>query len=363
MVSLSRKVVVSVVALGTAAAVGSVPPTSSAAGSAGVTVVARSLDGPFGLQKAGGDRRGFVVAESESGQVTRVYPNGNKYAILGGVPGVAGVAATPRRVYAVIGGPNEEGSPSGGRYGPARVLRMDHSGRNVKVIANLLRHERLHNPDGQVQFVNGQPVDALSNPFAMTASRYGLFVADGGANDVLRVNPRTGKITTFFVPPNVRNVADCRGPNANANPGTRGCDSVPTGVAVVGRNLYVSTLGGEARGAGRIYKVSARTGKIKRVWGGFTGPTGVAARRDGTIYFSEVLEGAPQGEPGPNFDPSTIGRITRIRNGQVTRAEVTMPIGLVLKDGRLFSTAWSVGFFLGIPHAGQVVRVRDSAFN
>ena len=358
MVSRRRAALVSLVSLGTAAALAAAPSTSTAATSAGdgIGVVASGLDGPFGLQKAI-DHRGFVVAESASGEVTRVLRAGRTRAILTGVPGVAGVAASPTKVFAVIGGPNEEGSPSGGEYGPARVLRMNYDGSNVKVIANLLRYERKHNPDGQVQFVDGQPVDALSNPFAMTWSRFGLFVADGGANDVLRINPRTGKVSTFFVPPNILGPAACKAPDANANPGAKGCDPVPTGVQVVGNSVYVSTLGAEVPRAGRIYKLNARTGAVQRVWKRITAPTGLAVRRDGTIYFSQVLHGA--GETTP---PAEIGQIVRIRDERRTRAQVTMPTGLVLKNGRLFASAWSIAFFMGMEHAGQVVRVRDRAF-
>ena len=69
----------------------------------------------------------------------------------------------------------------------------------------------------------------------------GLLVADGGANDVLRVNPRTGKVSTFFVPPTAKTPA-CLAEGAQANPGTVGCDPVPTGLAVHGRYVYVSTI-------------------------------------------------------------------------------------------------------------------------
>jgi hypothetical protein len=263
---------VSAVAIATAAAMAAVPSAT------------------FGLANAP-THHGFVVAESETGQVTRVFRGGPERAILGGAPGVAGVAASPRRVFAVIGGPSEEGAPSGGKYGSSRVLRMSYKGRHVKVIANLLRYE------------------------------------------------------------------------LRANPGTVGCDPVPTGVQVRNGSLYVSTLGAEAPGAGRIYKLNARTGKVQRVWKGFTAPTGIAVRRDGTIYFSEVLFGAPEGPPPANFDPSSVGRITRIANGHITHSQVTMPTGLALKHGHLYASAWSVGFFLGIPHAGQVVRVRESSFH
>lgn len=362
MQSRRRAAVASLAALGTAITlVGAAPTSIAAPAESRVAVVARGLDMPFGLQKVPG-HRGFVVAESESGDVTRVFPGGRKRVVLAGAPGVAGVAASPTKLFAVIGGPNEEGSPSGGKYGPSRVLRMNHDGSRVKVIANLLRYELKHNPDRQVQFVDGQPVDALSNPFAMTWSRYGLFVADGGANDILRINPRTGKVSTFFVPPNVRNVPACKGPKANANPGARGCDSVPTGVQVVGKSVYVSTLGADAPGAGRIYKLAARTGKVQKVWSGLTSPTGVAARLDGTVFVSQVFHGAPTGPPPAGFTPADIGRITRIKHGKRAHAQVTMPIGLVLKDGRLYSTAWSVAPFFGMEHAGQVVGVKGTAF-
>jgi hypothetical protein len=358
-----RVAVLSALAIGATGAIAGVPSTSLAAGAAkNVTVVTKGLDDPFGLKNAI-NHRGLLVAESTSGQVTRVFDSGRKDAILNGVPGVAGVAGGPHHVFAVIGGPNEEGAPSGGKYGPSRVIRMNYRGGHAKVIANLLRYELNHNPDGQVQFVNGEPVDALSNPFAMTWSKFGLFVADGGANDVLKVNPRTGRVSTFFAPKTFKDTNACQSPDANANPGTRGCDPVATGVDVVGGSVYVSFLGAEAPNAGRVYKLNARNGNVQRVWKRLTSPTGVAARHTGTVYVSHVLEGAPAGDPGPGFDPASVGEITRIRHGHRKHAQVTMPTGLELHNGVLYSTAWSIGSFLGIPNAGQVVKVKDRAFH
>jgi sugar lactone lactonase YvrE len=139
---------------------------------------------------------------------------------------------------------------------------------------------------------------------------------------------------------------------------------VPTGVAYSHGSVYVSTLGAEVPGAGRVYKVNARTRKVQHVWKGLTAPTGVAVSRYGSVFVSEVFHGAPAGEPGPGFDPSTVGRITKIApNGKRTHAQVTMPTGLLSAGGHLYSTAWSVASFLGIPDAGQVVRVRMGAFH
>jgi hypothetical protein len=355
-----RVAIASAVAIGAGGALVAVPSASSAAGGetaarAGVRVVTEGLGDPFGLKPAM-RHRGLLVAEGTSGEVTRVFLDGRQRTILTGAPGITGVAGGPRRVFAVTG----EGAQ--GDFRPSRVIRMDYRGRHVKVIANLLRHELKHNPDGQVQFVDGEPVDALSNPFSMTWSRFGLFVADGGANDVLKVNPRTGKVRTFFAPKTFKDTKRCKAPDANANPGTRGCDPVATGVEVLGRSVYVSFLGAEAPRAGRVYKLNARTGKVQRVWRGFTSPTGVAVRANGTVYVSHVLEGAPAGPPDPGFDPSTVGEITRIKGGKRTHAQVTMPTGMALRHGRLYSTAFSVGSFLGLENAGQVVRVKSRAF-
>ena len=225
-----------------------------------------------------------------------------------------------------------------------------------------MAYELKRNPDRQKQFNDaGEPYDALSNPFSMTASPWGLLIADGGANDVLRVDPRTGRISTYFVPPNPR-TPECLAPGAQANPGTIGCDPVPTGVAVRGKYVYVSTLGAEQPGAAVIYKLDGRTRRVLHKWRGFTSLTGIAVTSGGTIYSSEVLFNAPPGDPPPGFDPSTIGRITRIKNGRITHAAVTMPTGLDIRDGKLYATSWSIAGFLGIPDAGRLVEVSDRAF-
>jgi len=359
-------------AIRTAAAVGSsalmvlaAAPAQASGGHGGppVRTITSNLDGPYGLDVLSSKRA--LVAEADSGEVTSVdLRTGRQRVLISGLAAPSGVAAYGGKIYTVLGGPNEEGTPPPSKFPPASLLVARSDGSGVRVLADLLKYELKHNPDRQVQFnpETGAPYDALSNPFSMIATKWGLLVADGGANDVLRVNPRTGKVSTFFVPPTAKTPA-CLAEGAQANPGTVGCDPVPTGLAVRGRYVYVSTLGAESPGAAAIWKLDGRTGKVLKVWRGFTSLTGVAVSPHGTIYASEVLFGAPAGDPPPGFDPSTVGRLTRIQHGRVTHAQVTMPTGLEFTGGKLYATSWSIASFLGIPHAGKLVQVNNSAFH
>lgn len=306
-----------------------------------------------------------ITTESDTGEITAVnLKRGAQSTIISGLPGPSGVATHANRIYVVLGGGGPDGPPAPSAYPPASLLVANENGTGVRVLADLMAYELKYNPDGQVQFdPSGQPYDALSNPFSMTYTKWGLLIADGGANDVLRVDPSTGKVSTYFVPPTAK-TPECLAPDAQANPGTVGCDPVPTGVAVHGKYVYVSTLGAELPGAAAIWKLDGRTGKVLKVWYGFTALTGIAVAPTGTVYVSEVLHGAPPGEePPPGFDPSTVGRITRIQDGKITHAQVTMPTGLEYFGGRLYASSWSIASFLGIPHAGQLVQVNPSAFH
>ena len=329
-----------------------------------IKMITSGLDGPFGLDIQSSKRA--VITEADTGEITSVdLQTGAQRTLISGLSGPSGVASHGGKIYVVLGGGGEGAPPAPSTYPPASVLVADKNGKDVRVLADLMAYELKHNPDGQAQFdSSGAPYDALSNPFSMISTKWGLLIADGGANDVLRVNPRTGEISTFFVPPNPR-TPECLKPGAQANPGTVGCDSVPTGVAVHGEYVYVSTLGAEQPGAAAIWKLDGRSGKVLKVWRGFTSLTGVAVAPDGTLYASEVLFGAPPGggPPPPGFNPSTVGRITRIQHGSITHAQVTMPTGLEYFGGRLYASSWSIASFLGIPHAGQLVQVEPGAFH
>jgi len=334
-----------------------------------ITTIANGLDGPRQLSEH--DHR-LLVAESDSGEVSWVdLANGRVHTAMTGLGNAQGVDYGHGRLYVAVGEaapPPEDGAPPPAEApadGPSSVLIEATSDGTVLRTFDLLEYELENNPDGQVQFVDGAPVDALSNPFSVLVQKKRVLVSDAGANDVLSIDLHSGEISTFFVPPVVTDTPECMA--AENNPGTVGCDPVPTEITQGPDGLiYVGSLGAEAPGAGRVY-VLDQHGTVVDVITGLTGVTGVAVDHHGSVYASSVLEGAPAMEgdapPPADFDPSTVGQITRISpDGERATAEVTMPTGLEVHDGRLYASAWSVASFLGMPGAGEVQRVDRHAF-
>lgn len=357
-------------AICTAGLIGANPATAAAHGSRHhdhhskpppITVLAEGLNGP--RQLAGG-HGSFLVAESDSGLITRVDPRRHRTrTVVSGLTLPQGVTAIGNRIYIASGEAEPDDDPStpdvstGGLY----VAR---AGGTPRLFADLMAYELANNPDGQIQFgSNGQPLDSLSNPYFVTRDRrpHGyLLVADAGANDVLAVD-RHGRISTFFVPP-TQTTGACATLENNTTSGF-GCDPVPTGLAYGPDGLlYISALTSEVPNEGRVYVVN-RHGRLVRTITGFSAPTGVAVDRNGTVYVSELLEGAPADTPPPGFDPSTVGQIVAVpRFGPRSYAQVTMPSGLLWSHGKLYASAWAIASFVGISDAGQVVTVDRSAF-
>jgi hypothetical protein len=335
-----------------------------------ITTIAGGLDGPRQLSAYTGHR--LVVAESDTGEVSSVHlRKGQVETLLTGLGAAQGVDYANGRLYVAVGEagpPPEEGAPPASPSDvPSNALIEAKPNGQILRSFDLLQYELENNPDGQVQFVpdeNGvdQPVDALSNPFSVLAQRDRILVADAGANDVLSIDRRSGEISTFFVPPVVTDTPECEA--AQNNPGTVGCDPVPTEITEGPDGLiYLGTLGAEAPGAARVYVLDQQGHQVDVITG-LTSVTGVAVDHDGTVYVSNVLEGAPQGEsPPPGFDPAGVGEITRISpDGERATADVTMPTGLEIEGGELYASAWSVAAFLGIPGRGEIKRIGEGAF-
>ena len=319
-----------------------------------VTVVASGLNGPRQLNETGGS---FYVAESDSGQVTRIRKSdGAKFVVVKDVATAQGVARIDGKIYVAAGEAEPDGNP--GVKG-AKIYAAKPS-RKAKVFADPLAYELKYNPDNQDQFdENGAALDAISNPYYLI-NRKGpglMLMAGAGGNDILGVSSK-GKLSTFFVPPPIT-TGPCVGIENNSAAGNS-CDPVPTGIAYgPDGNLYISGLSGLIPGEARVYVVN-RDGKLLKTHVGLSNAAGVAVGPDGSVYVSDLLQGSPPemapakvassparaaralakaAQKEPEFDPSTIGQIVKIApNGDRTYAQVTMPSGLLWTDGKLYAS-------------------------
>lgn len=334
-------------------------PAAQAQGADPVRVVLSGLDGPFDVQR--GPFGSVVVTEADGARITvaSLQLPRLRFAIATGLSGIASTTAPFGRALFVTGGsaPDVTAPPPPQGGPPPTSLNEVTLGGATRRVADLLAYEKANNPDGQLQGDPSDPnADALSNPFhVLQRGTFGeTFVADGGANDVLAVD-LLGRVRTVFVPPTV-----ATGPCAQIpenDPGTFGCDSVPTGLAFGPDGLlYVSAFTSGVPGEGRVYVVDPGSGALVRTITGLDGPTGVAVGDDGAVYVSELTYGAP--EDGPPTGP--VGRLVRVgTGGDVSTAQVLLPLGLAFIDGTLYSTAFS----LAGPGEGQVVAVSPEAFS
>jgi sugar lactone lactonase YvrE len=276
--------------------------TSSAKAESG-TIVADSLANPRGIAIA--DDGTLYVAEAglsgseqftpspyplstrgTSGQVTKIAPGGAKSVVASGIPslslggngnafvlGPGGLILANGALWLAVGAmPAGIAIPANA----AAVLRIDpQSGMTTKV-ADLAAFERANNPD---------TFEITSDPYGVLLANDGnLYVADAGANDLVRVNPQTGRASLVAV------FAGIPAPDANvARAGAKEVDPVPTYV-VQGPdgNLYVGLLTGfpTQTGAAKVLRVSPN-GAVSDAVTGLTGVSGVAFGPDRQMYVTE----------------------------------------------------------------------------
>jgi DNA-binding beta-propeller fold protein YncE len=363
-----------VTVLAVAAALAATPGVANAEGSGGVQTVAQGLEGPRQLNSYVHGK--LVVAEADSGEVSSVNPwTGEVRRLLGDLPTPQGVDYRDGLLFIATGEeappPEEEAVAATSRpdcnilaapvAAPSSLLVATPQGRIVKRY-DLLCYELENNPDRQRQFdpTTGEPLDALSNPFAVHVQKNRILVADAGANAVLAIDRRTHRVSTFFVPPLVPPSVfpDCAA--ANLPQGKVGCDPVPTGVTEDKHgNIYVSTLGGEAPTGGRVFVLSPY-GKVLRVIKDLPPLTGIAVDGYGNVYVSALFGSEPPAGPmaAVEVEPAAPGEVIKIaRNGARSTAQVPFPTGLEFSGGKLYASALSL-----VPGAGEVVRVSPGAF-
>jgi sugar lactone lactonase YvrE len=354
-------------ALAIAVAAGSlalVPAVGTGATSSanGFDVITRGLNNPRGLAFDGSGR--LYVAEAGRGGARCV----GRQACVGGTAALTRVnRRTGRKVRIVRGLPSAAGpdgsfatglndvdvSPGGKIFGvtswappplaremPRRVARLAGKlirfrGARARIAANLAGIELKRNPDG---------TDVNPNAYSLVAFGGRVYVADAGANDVLRV--RRGKVSVEALIP--RN----RGAHAVPTAITRGPDGA----------LYVGELTGgrPRRDASRVFRIQPG-GPVRVHATGFNHISGIDFGPDGSMYVTELLS-------NPTSQRSFGGAVVRVApDGTRTRLGVGRLFGpaggTIGPDGDLYVANWSVlparaaqgGPFKG--KRGQVVRI------
>ena len=314
------------------------------------------------------DRRGVsYLSQDFAGKLTRVDRDGTATDIVTAPEGASIGAVSTRR---------------GNVYYSQRVdspvlMQLDRDGVSTP-LADLGQYEADNNPDqdntygfvdlpeacaaqfpadaeGQSQPVYTGLID--SNPYASLALKDGVYVADAGANAILRVD-YDGEVSTVAVLPpgdpvtvSADLVASQGFPECAAGLEYR-FEPVPTDVEVGpdGR-LYVTTLPGgpedPSLGArGSVYKVNPWNGKVKLVATGFVGATDLAvSKNSGTIFVAELFGGE-----------GATGQVSMVRSGSDTPTALIAlsgPAAIELRRNTLYVTtdAFAVDPDTGAPKA------------
>lgn len=329
-------------------------------------VVAEGLNGPMGLlvmpdgsvwvvDSGTGGEQEFEMTDPGSGesvtvtmgntsQVLRIAPDGTETveALLPSIQlpqeasGGSRLARLGNRVFATsgawIGDMGPEPAPL-----MATIVRVDTD--ELQVVASTWEIEAEQNPDGFI---------LESHPYGLLGGSDGnLWVADAGANTLLRVNPRTGNVELVAVFEGIESPM----PNP-ARGGAAEMDPVPTGIAQgPDGTIYVAMLPGFPflPGSARVMAVTPR-GEVSLLTDGLTMVTDLQMAPDGNLYAVTIAEFTEQG-PVPNS-----GSITRVGlDGELEVAQegLSFPTAIAFaQNGDAYVTVNG----LGAPGTGQVWR-------
>lgn len=307
------------------------------------TVVAENLAGPMGLavddeghvwvidSGQGGDEplnvtnsQGAEVVGTfgDSARVIRIAPDGTQE-VVARLPSVnTGLEAEGGARLAFAGG--RLYATSGiwkGDWGDERPDLMGHvvaieDGR-VASVADTYAFEMAHNPDPNI-------LD--SHPYGLAAAPDGsLWIADAGANTVLRADPDTGEVTLVALLEGI----DSPLPNPNRG-GAMEADPVPTGITFgADGNAYVALLGGFpfVPGSSKVVRITP-SGEVSDFVTGLTMTTDLQHGPDGRLYAVQI---GVFTEAGPTPDS---GRIVRLDESGITEivAGLSFPTAIAFAD-------------------------------
>lgn len=342
----------------------------TAAAQTGGTVIADGLNNPRGI--AVGPDGSVYVAEAgtggpqsvtigemtlhigNTGQVTQIMPDGSKRVVAreffsaeldGEVSGLHGLTYGQGALWAVTVGTLDAPQPP---PGTGALLRIDPATGASTTVADIQAYEKQHNPDGFA--INSNPYGVAAGPDGM------IYVADAGANAILRVNPAGGAVSLLALIPGIALPPGMAPPGGNPDRGgANEIDPVPTNLAFGADGaLYVSLLTGGPfpPGASKVLRVTM-DGKISDAAAGLTMLTDVERGPDGAWYVAQFAEFSFTSTP-PGPIPGS-GQVLRVKAGgqqEVVAGGLMFPNMIAFDgSGNLYVTTNSV-----IPNAGQVVR-------
>jgi hypothetical protein len=328
--------------------------------------LAKGFNGPMGVLVApdgsvwvidsgmGGDTE-MPFKDPETGKDTTIKLGDTARVVQIGADGEQNVAAT---LPSILNGQEASGgnrlallngvvyATSGAWLEAAGAQRLPNTAAIVKVeggkateVANTWDLENSQNPAGYIK---------ESHPYGLAAGPDGkLWVADAGGNDLLRVDPASGKVEL------VATFAGVPGPLPNPNRGgAQESDPVPTGIAFdASGNAYVSFLPGFpfAPGSAKVVKV-ATDGKVSDYATGLTMLTDLRTGPDGVLYAVQVAQFTEQG-PVPNS-----GAIIRVKPGgasEVVADSLSFPTSIAFNAA---GDAYVTVNGMGAPGSGEVLQ-------
>jgi hypothetical protein len=239
---------------------------------------------------------------------------------------------------------------------------------NRRVVADLAAYERAHNPDGGRNYgidnpsacvtaafkaLDGGPASYRarvdSHPVAVANGGSTWYVADAGANDVLRVDAN-GSVSLVATLPRqgfrfTARIASGLGMPSCVNGKVYAAEAEPTDVEVGPDGLlYVTVLPGlyDLGQGGSVYRIDPRTGRSARIVLGIAGASNVAVTSSGQVYVAELLA----------------GRISAVRSGRLV-PYLTLPnvVGLESLGARLYASYLPLVSEGVTTRSGHVVRI------
>lgn len=236
----------------------------------------------------------------------------------------------------------------------ASLFKVESDGQGLKKVADLGDYEAAHNPDKSRRVPQTAVPD--TNPYSVLARRNGsVLVADAGADDVLTVDPGSGKINKATVLPPLFPLAP---PMLHAPAGTRIPDeAVPTSLAARrDGTTYVGQLTGFPFPVGGSTVYTLGFSHVEPYAGGFTNVVDVAVGPDGNLYVLEIAHQSLLAGP--------VGALYRVSDNGATKElladHLFAPGGIAFgPDNMAYVTVCSVctGSSTDPHKTGSVVRI------